>query len=84
MFNDPLTLEKSTQLIDQLGQTSFPFICAHGRPSICPLARLLSQSASTRPQAMDWTGIFVPKAEGNQFSTVDRECCAREGDPVRQ
>lgn len=59
MFNDPLTMEKSTQLIDQLGQTSFLFICAHGRPSICPLARLSSQSTSTVAQTIDWTGIFL-------------------------
>ncbi|KAI5476871.1 hypothetical protein MNV49_007105 [Pseudohyphozyma bogoriensis] len=37
MFNDALTPEQSTTLIAQLADTTFPFQCAHGRPSLMPL-----------------------------------------------
>lgn len=40
MFNDPLTLEECTVLVEKLAQTKFPFMCAHGRPSMVPLVDL--------------------------------------------
>ncbi|KEP54327.1 putative DNA mismatch repair protein [Rhizoctonia solani 123E] len=40
MFNDPLDRPQCQRLIMQLGETVFPFQCAHGRPSIAPLLRL--------------------------------------------
>ncbi|CUA69383.1 DNA mismatch repair protein MLH3 [Rhizoctonia solani] len=40
MFNDPLDQHQCQRLITQLGETVFPFQCAHGRPSIAPLLRL--------------------------------------------
>ncbi|KAG9402283.1 DNA mismatch repair protein [Aphanomyces cochlioides] len=39
MFGDPLTLDECQQLITQLGTCRLPFQCAHGRPSIVPLAQ---------------------------------------------
>jgi DNA mismatch repair ATPase MutL len=36
-FGDPLPLKACQELIQQLSATSFPFQCAHGRPSIVPL-----------------------------------------------
>ncbi|KAM9294344.1 DNA mismatch repair protein Mlh3 [Gastrophryne carolinensis] len=40
-FNDPLSLEECRHLIGRLASCSLPFQCAHGRPSILPLADLL-------------------------------------------
>ncbi|NWX93174.1 MLH3 protein, partial [Nothoprocta ornata] len=37
-FNDSLTLEESCQLIEALSSCQLPFQCAHGRPSMMPLA----------------------------------------------
>lgn len=37
-FNDSLTLEESCQLIKALSSCQLPFQCAHGRPSMMPLA----------------------------------------------
>ncbi len=37
MFNDALTPEQCRELIAKLATTEFPFICAHGRPSMIPL-----------------------------------------------
>lgn len=39
-FGDTLTTEQSTNLICQLASTKLPFQCAHGRPSLIPLADL--------------------------------------------
>ncbi|KAI0028362.1 hypothetical protein K488DRAFT_21698, partial [Vararia minispora EC-137] len=38
MFNDALTRAQCERLVSQLAQTAFPFQCAHGRPSLMPLA----------------------------------------------
>lgn len=40
MFNDPLSLNECRVLIGKLGQCTFPFQCAHGRPSMIPLVDL--------------------------------------------
>ncbi|KIK04718.1 hypothetical protein K443DRAFT_130711 [Laccaria amethystina LaAM-08-1] len=40
MFNDHLTVEQCQKLVYKLSQTSFPFQCAHGRPSLVPLMNL--------------------------------------------
>lgn len=37
MFNDTLSLAECRLLINKLSKTRFPFICAHGRPSMIPL-----------------------------------------------
>lgn len=39
-FGDSLSLEQCTHLIHNLSGTTLPFQCAHGRPSIIPLADL--------------------------------------------
>jgi DNA mismatch repair ATPase MutL len=36
-FGDSLPLQRCEELIQQLSTTSFPFQCAHGRPSVVPL-----------------------------------------------
>uniref|UniRef100_A0A8C3PIJ8 MutL homolog 3 n=1 Tax=Calidris pygmaea TaxID=425635 RepID=A0A8C3PIJ8_9CHAR len=37
-FNEPLTLKESCRLIEALSSCQLPFQCAHGRPSMMPLA----------------------------------------------
>ncbi|KAI0920894.1 hypothetical protein AcV5_001344 [Taiwanofungus camphoratus] len=46
MFNDSLTLEQCNRLVQQLAETSNPFQCAHGRPSLVPLVDIGFEVAS--------------------------------------
>ncbi|WVQ65973.1 uncharacterized protein L199_004151 [Kwoniella botswanensis] len=46
MFQDSLDLDQQSRLISQLGQTKFPFMCAHGRPSMIPLIVLQNLSVT--------------------------------------
>ncbi|XP_029396994.1 DNA mismatch repair protein Mlh3 isoform X2 [Mus pahari] len=50
-FNDRLSLEDSCHLIEALSLSQLPFQCAHGRPSMLPLADLdhLEQEKQVRP-----------------------------------
>ncbi|CAI6338287.1 unnamed protein product [Periconia digitata] len=40
MFNDELSLQTCQELIEKLAGCVFPFVCAHGRPSMVPLVDL--------------------------------------------
>jgi DNA mismatch repair protein MLH3 len=40
MFNDVLSKQECEQLLERLSRCSFPFQCAHGRPSMAPLVDL--------------------------------------------
>ncbi|KAL6706169.1 DNA mismatch repair protein [Coniothyrium glycines] len=40
MFNDELSIEECETLVESLAQCHFPFMCAHGRPSMVPLVGL--------------------------------------------
>ncbi|XP_015276122.1 PREDICTED: DNA mismatch repair protein Mlh3 [Gekko japonicus] len=50
-FNDPLTFEESCQLMKALSCCQLPFQCAHGRPSMLPLADTshLQQESQPKP-----------------------------------
>lgn len=50
-FNDRLSLEESCRLIEALSLSQLPFQCAHGRPSMLPLADLdhLEQEKQVKP-----------------------------------
>ncbi|XP_076777754.1 DNA mismatch repair protein Mlh3 isoform X1 [Arvicanthis niloticus] len=50
-FNDCLSLEESCRLIEALALCQLPFQCAHGRPSMLPLADLdhLEQEKQVKP-----------------------------------
>ncbi|KAL8168536.1 UNVERIFIED_CONTAM: hypothetical protein K2H54_000804 [Gekko kuhli] len=50
-FNDPLTFEESCQLLKSLSYCQLPFQCAHGRPSMLPLADTshLQQESQPKP-----------------------------------
>ncbi|KAF8341392.1 uncharacterized protein EI90DRAFT_3116534 [Cantharellus anzutake] len=54
MFNDALTKEQCDRLIFQLSQTTFPFQCAHGRPSLVPLTSFGGPDRRPRTAAVDW------------------------------
>lgn len=55
MFNDTLTLEQCSVLLDRLVQCAFPFQCAHGRPSMVPLLDL-GDGISNMPGMTDVEG----------------------------
>ncbi|KAM9714327.1 DNA mismatch repair protein Mlh3 isoform 1-T2 [Dama dama] len=50
-FNDGLSFEESCRLIEALSWCQLPFQCAHGRPSMLPLANIdhLEQEKQTKP-----------------------------------
>ncbi|XP_075281694.1 DNA mismatch repair protein Mlh3 isoform X1 [Opisthocomus hoazin] len=50
-FNEHLTLEESCRLIEALSSCQLPFQCAHGRPSMMPLADIdhLQQEKQAKP-----------------------------------
>ncbi len=45
MFNDPLTREQCSDLVQRVAACAFPFQCAHGRPSMVPLVHLGQNNA---------------------------------------
>ncbi|KAK6331802.1 DNA mismatch repair protein [Orbilia javanica] len=48
MFNDKLELEECCELIEKLAACDFPFQCAHGRPSMVPVADLTDDGIEAR------------------------------------
>ncbi|OCF43963.1 hypothetical protein I317_02233 [Kwoniella heveanensis CBS 569] len=67
MFQDRLSHDQCTRLVDQLSRTRFPFMCAHGRPSMIPLVALQMQS-----QKQDLLPSRAQMVAGNsQKSSVD-------------
>ncbi|GAA5920751.1 hypothetical protein JCM1841_004163 [Sporobolomyces salmonicolor] len=63
MFNDELSAEQAQALVARLADTTFPFQCAHGRPSLVPLINLPappsppsppSPSSYSVPSEIDW------------------------------
>ncbi|MCJ1358278.1 MAG: DNA mismatch repair protein [Icmadophila ericetorum] len=55
MFNDVLTLEECETLVRRLAECKFPFMCAHGRPSMVPLVAL-----EAKVQAGEgWSGFGI-------------------------
>lgn len=41
MFGDVLSLESCCDIIEKLKKCKYPFICAHGRPSLAPLINII-------------------------------------------
>ena len=70
MFNDELSLEQCTALVQRLSQCVFPFQCAHGRPSMVPLVSL-------GPASEDDLGNPLLGAQGGSHS-VDLDQAWRE------
>ncbi|KAF2793580.1 DNA mismatch repair protein [Melanomma pulvis-pyrius CBS 109.77] len=40
MFNDELSMQECEEIVAKLSKCAFPFMCAHGRPSMVPLINL--------------------------------------------
>jgi DNA mismatch repair protein MLH3 len=40
MFNDQLSIEECNDVLRRLSECALPFQCAHGRPSLVPIADL--------------------------------------------
>jgi DNA mismatch repair protein MLH3 len=55
MFNDELGLERCKELVQKLSRCTFPFMCAHGRPSMVPIGNLGSFSHATNGVGLDCT-----------------------------
>ncbi|XP_016048331.1 DNA mismatch repair protein Mlh3 isoform X2 [Erinaceus europaeus] len=53
-FNDSLSVEESCHLLESLSRCQLPFQCAHGRPSMLPLADLdhLEQERQMKPNLL--------------------------------
>jgi DNA mismatch repair protein MLH3 len=61
MFGDRLTVDQCERLVHQLGKTRFPFMCAHGRPSLVPIMKLgttaeVVASSKRNTDWIEWTG----------------------------
>ena len=54
MFEDRLDHDQCTRLVKRLSQTNFPFMCAHGRPSLVPLIAIGEGRAEGR-RKLDWS-----------------------------
>ncbi|WRT67606.1 uncharacterized protein IL334_004578 [Kwoniella shivajii] len=58
MFQDPLNRDQQIRLTTQLSDTKFPFICAHGRPSMIPLIALKGPTGMAKKLSkrdIDWS-----------------------------
>jgi DNA mismatch repair protein MLH3 len=42
-FGDPLTLAECKSIVGQLSKCELPFQCAHGRPSILPVLKIVPE-----------------------------------------
>ncbi|CAH6846251.1 DNA mismatch repair protein Mlh3 isoform X1 [Phodopus roborovskii] len=84
-FNDCLSLEESSRLIEALSLCQLPFQCAHGRPSMLPLADLdhVEQETQVKPniaklRKMARAWHLFGKAEGRdnkaEPATVHASC----------
>ena len=47
MFGDTLSKAECEIIIGALKLTAMPFACAHGRPTVAPLARVVASSTSS-------------------------------------
>jgi DNA mismatch repair protein MLH3 len=62
MFNDELNLEECKHLVQKLAACVFPFMCAHGRPSMIPLVlteRSGDSPNNSEPDRCEKTAHFV-------------------------
>lgn len=63
MFNDELDIEQCKQLVHRLADCVFPFMCAHGRPSMVPLVSL-GQLGDGSPQSFTGPGLGEWEEDG--------------------
>lgn len=74
MFNDELSEEQCRILVKRLAECSFPFMCAHGRPSMVPLAKL-STLGFNQDSSQIWNskGFLPTLSLGAQFKKWKRQ-----------
>jgi len=63
MFNDSLAKEQCQRLISQLSETIWPFMCAHGRPSVVPLMDIDMGWHERAKRCIDWDRLEYYIAE---------------------
>jgi DNA mismatch repair protein MLH3 len=66
MFNDELSRHECKDLVERLGTCVFPFICAHGRPSMVPLVHLGGEDIEE-----GFEGIFDGFGTGDRSGNVE-------------
>ena len=57
MFNDVLSRETCEELLLRLAKTDFPFVCAHGRPSMAPVVNLSRPEKPPSRRPLSWKGL---------------------------
>lgn len=66
MFGDFLTKKECESLIVDLANTKFPFVCAHGRPSIIPLIDFHNQrNQKKKPNFKKLVALMKAKEAAN-------------------
>ncbi|KAL9559961.1 hypothetical protein MBANPS3_000181 [Mucor bainieri] len=55
MFNDELTIEQCSHIVQKLSMCTFPFQCAHGRPSAIPIHLDTSSASYSSQRPTNWT-----------------------------
>lgn len=70
-FGDALTPAACISLVHQLGQTTLPFQCAHGRPSVVPLLEL--GPASLHPSDHDDELVSTPNWRSKSIKSVESQ-----------
>ena len=79
MFNDYLSLDDCKELVRKLSRCVFPFMCAHGRPSMVPLVDLgaMRSNDSMDVAFVDSTGGGGGESARGSFSQTWKEWIAR-------
>jgi len=79
MFNDYLSLDDCKELVRKLSRCVFPFMCAHGRPSMVPLVDLgaMRSNDSMDVAFVDSTGGGGGESACGSFSQTWKEWIAR-------
>lgn len=69
MFNDELSIRECEELLAKLSKCVFPFMCAHGRPSMVPLIDMGEKESSrmSAPGLGLSAELLSPTAGGNSF-----------------
>lgn len=57
-FGDHLSLEQCKDMVNQLPSTSFPFQCAHGRPSMVPMVEYVNDKRNHSIRPPSYKNIF--------------------------
>ncbi|OWZ46252.1 DNA mismatch repair protein MLH3 [Cryptococcus neoformans c45] len=76
MFEDRLSHDECDRLIQQLSRTRFPFMCAHGRPSMVPLVILNEQNDKPDIKAkrkINWENLRNKMDQDNKDGENDNE-----------